>query len=311
MLERDADADVDLGDRAPYPLPQDDDTTLQQWLAELQAEADEIDTAVDAVLTSVQLGEASGRALDEIGRDFGTLGRRRGRSDPQYRSFLRGLVAAFDGRGTVSGVETAIAAGVLATADDVSLIEDFDTQQYEVVLENEAWSEHRSGTVRELAELADPSVVELREPVHNKLSTATFELIPASVTTFSGTSLDPTTVVISGGPTTKESTAVGLSSTELRELSTDDWVLSTIKRPAATVLITLGETERSSMYVATSAELRVIGGNTITPLMTRLGPARIDVTAADSDAETISNRGLSSNQLGPLSSAEHAELSTQ
>ncbi|MFC7323257.1 hypothetical protein ACFQMF_01555 [Halorubrum rutilum] len=177
MLERDADADVPLGERVPYPLPQDDDTTLQQWLAELQVEADDVDAAVDAVLASVQPRAASGQALDELGRDFGVLGRRRGRDDEQYRSFLLGLVAAFDGRGTVPGVETAIAAGVLATADDVSLTEDFDTQQYEVTLENEAWSAHQSGTVRELADLADPSVVELREPVHNRLSPAGVQVV--------------------------------------------------------------------------------------------------------------------------------------
>ena len=165
MLERDADADVDLGDRVPYPFSQDDNGTLQQWLAELQVEAGDVDVAIDAVLESVQPQAASGRTLDELGRDFGPLGRRRGRDDPQYRSFLLGLVAAFDGRGTLPGLETAIAAGVLATVDDISIAEDFDTQQYEVTLKNEAWSAHQSGTIRSLADLADPSVVELREPV--------------------------------------------------------------------------------------------------------------------------------------------------
>lgn len=180
MLDRDAGADVDLGERVPYPLPQDDDTTLQQWLAELQVEADDVDAAVDAVLASVQPRDASGQALDELGRDFGALGRRRGRGDAQYQSFLLGLVAAFDGRGTVPGVETAIAAGVLASADDVSLTEDFDTQQYEVTLENEAWSAHQSGTIRNLADLADPSVVALREPVHNRLTPAVVRIRTAA-----------------------------------------------------------------------------------------------------------------------------------
>jgi len=169
MLDRDRDAATGLGERIPYPFPQDDNTTLQQWLAELQAEADSVDAALDTVVKSVQPRGADSQALDELGRDFGPLGRRRGRPDDQYRSFLLGLVAAFDGRGTPPGVRTAIAAGVLATVGDVSLLEDFNAQEYEVVLENEAWSAHRSGTVRDLADLADPSVVQLRDPVHNRL----------------------------------------------------------------------------------------------------------------------------------------------
>ena len=85
------------------------------------------------------------------------------------------MVAAFDGRGTPPGVRLAIAAGVLADQSDVSLIEDFDTQTYEVVLEDGAWSPHRSETVRELADLADPSVVQLRDPLQYRLSAAALE----------------------------------------------------------------------------------------------------------------------------------------
>jgi hypothetical protein len=176
MLERDTDADADLGERIPYPLPQDDDATLQQWLAELQIEVDDVDVALDNVLNSLQVEHAPTQALDELGKDFGELGKRRGRDDDQYRSFLLALVAAFDGRGTPPGVKTAIAVGVLASVDDVSLIEDFDSQEYEVVLENEAWSAHQSGTVRELADLSDPSTVEFREPVHNRIDPATITI---------------------------------------------------------------------------------------------------------------------------------------
>lgn len=310
MLDRDADADADLGERIPYPLPQDDDTTLQQWLAELQTEADDVDAALDTVLDAVQVEHAPSRALDELGKDFGELGKRRGRADEQYRAFLLGLVAAFDGRGTPPGLRLAIAVGILAAQDDVALIEDFETLEYEVVLENEAWSPHRSGTVRDLADLADPSAVQLREPVHNRLTTAAIDLSPLETETASGTRLEPTAVVIAPSPVSKESTAVGLSSAELRELSTDDWVLSTVKRPAATVRISAGETQHSSMYILTPARVRVSTSGTSTSLMTRLDPARIEVTTDGSSAATLSERGLSSVQLGPLSSTDHAELSS-
>lgn len=204
MLDREETADEPLGERIPYPLPQDSEATLQQWLAELQAEADDVDTALDAVLDSVQPGNAKDQALDELGRDFGVLGRRRGRPDDQYRSFLLGLVAAFDGRGTPPGLKTAIAAGVLATADDVSLIEDFDSQEYEVVLENEAWSSHRSGTVRELADLADPSVVQLREPVHNQLDPAVVRIVTGATEIAEMFVSEPATPGVGAGETTHE-----------------------------------------------------------------------------------------------------------
>lgn len=201
MLERDAAADTDLGERVPYPLPKDPDTDLQRWLSELQAEAETLDDAIDATVESLQIADASDQALDELGKDFGRLGRRRGRNDNQYRSFLLGLVAAFNGRGTPGGIRLAIAVGILASEDDVELIEDFDTQEYEVVLKNESWASHQSGTVRELADLADPSVVQLRDPVHNRLDSAVIDIGTAETVVSAMTVGDPAAVVIDAGDT--------------------------------------------------------------------------------------------------------------
>lgn len=203
MIER-SEADATLGDRIPYPFPSDPDTDLQQWLGELQAEADALDEDIDATVDSLQVVNATGLELDELGKDFGELGKRRGRPDDQYRAFLLGLVAAFDGRGTPPGVRLAIAVGILASVDDVSLIEDFETQEYEVVLENEAWAPHRSGTVRDLADLADPSVVQLRDPVHNRLVAADIGIASASTIINSGTELETAGIGIDAGDTEHE-----------------------------------------------------------------------------------------------------------
>lgn len=308
MLERDVDAAVDLGERVPYPLPQDDDTTLQQWLAELQVEANDIDAAVDAVLDSFQPYAASGQALDELGRDFGELGRRRGRDDEQYRSFLLGLVAAFDGRGTVPGVETAIAAGVLTTSDDVSLTEDFDTQQYEVTLENESWSAHKSGTVRDLADLADPSVVGLRDPVHNILKKTSVGIKAGEVSSGEMYRSPETVVGIDPGGTTSELWSIGLSAPTLGALSTDSWLLSIRRAPAATVGIAPGDTIIRSMTTASVAAVQVDAGNTVVRLMTRTSTASVGVSPSPVDATTLTTRGLSSGLLGGLSTTSIDQL---
>lgn len=203
MINRSSD-DAPLGERIPRPLSKDPDSNLQQWLAELQAAADNLDASVDTARKSSQIRNASNEALDEIGKDFGPLGKRRGRGEEQYRSFLLSLVAAFDGRGTAPGIRTAVAAGILAHVDDVALIEDEDALEYEVVLENAAWAPHSSSTVRELADLADPSVVQQREPVHNRLPIASIGIDAGDTVINSGTTLPTATIGIDAGDTEHE-----------------------------------------------------------------------------------------------------------
>ncbi|MDY6780069.1 MAG: hypothetical protein SV760_05925, partial [Halobacteria archaeon] len=74
------------------------------------------------------------------------------------------------GRGTPPGLRRAIAAGLLVDDDDVELIEDFGANKYEVRLLD--WTSYKSGTVRTLADLADPLAIERVDPVHHILETA-------------------------------------------------------------------------------------------------------------------------------------------
>lgn len=203
MIERSSDDDS-IGGRIPRPLSQDADSDLQKWLTELQTAADEVDSGVDDARVSSQIQNASGGTLDELGKDFGPLGKRRGRTDSQYRSFLLGLVGAFDGRGTARGIRTAVAAGVLADLEDVSLIEDESALEYEVVLKNGAWEPHQSGAVRELADLADPSVVQLRDPVHNRLPAAPIGIGSGATEINSGTELETAAIGIDASDTEHE-----------------------------------------------------------------------------------------------------------
>jgi hypothetical protein len=137
---------------------------LRVIIESIQAEFDQLESDTEAVEDSLSIESATGQSLDLIADEFGNVGRRRGRSDSQFRQFLQGLEPAFDGRGTEQDVAVAVAAGVVESPADVNLRQDFTDRSYEIELfEFEA---HASTTVRDLAELADPVSVDRVDPVH-------------------------------------------------------------------------------------------------------------------------------------------------
>jgi len=97
--------------------------------------------------------------LDRIGAFFGELGKRRGRSDDEYTTFLRSIVQSFTGRGTVDGIKFAVASALDVEPEKIIIDENFVTNEYEVRLED-PFPPHELVTLTELADLADPSGVE-------------------------------------------------------------------------------------------------------------------------------------------------------
>jgi len=155
---------MSLKERLPEVLPLFRDSQLATVIEAVQAEFDGFRSDTDAVQDSLFIDTADGGSLDQIGADFGLIGRRRGRGDTAYRQFLRSVVPAFDGRGTERDVEVAVAAGVARAPLFVDLRQDFDNREYEVELFD--WSAHRTGTVHDLADLADPVAVDRVDPVY-------------------------------------------------------------------------------------------------------------------------------------------------
>jgi len=153
-----------LKERLPEVLPLFRDSRLATVIEAIQSEFDDFKSDTDDVQDSLFIDTADGGSLNRIGADFGLIGRRRGRDDTAYRQFLRSVVPAFDGRGTERDVEVAVAAGVAVDADEVDLRQDFSNREYEVELFN--WTPHRTGTVRELADLADPVAVDRIDPLY-------------------------------------------------------------------------------------------------------------------------------------------------
>lgn len=297
-----------LRDRLASTFPlYDDGTSFVSWVEAHQSELDALDVDVDAVQKSLQIAHAEGQSLDLIGADFGRFGLRRGRNDDEYRAYLQSLVPAFDGRGTAGDVRVAIAAGLaIDPEEDVALREDFAENSYEVELHD--WTPHRSGTVREMADLADPVSIPRHDPVHNILEETAIGIAPEETSSAEMYRAPEAVVGINPGDTTNELWAVGLSALTLGALSTDSWLLSIRRAPAATVGIAPGDTIIRSMTTASVAAVQVDAGDTVVRSMTRTPTASVGVSASPVDATTLATRGLSSGLLGGLSTTNMDQL---
>lgn len=119
---------------------------------------------LEYVLDSFQVDNATGNDLDQIGALFGRIGKRRDRDDDEYRELLQSIVESFGGRGTVDGMEFALAAGLGVDKSDVTIVEDFSTNTYYVQVANydETTTSRR---IKRLADLVDPSGIDYDGPI--------------------------------------------------------------------------------------------------------------------------------------------------
>jgi len=136
---------------------------ITRYIGAYNDQSEQAVSSIEDAVASHQVNRASGFDLDQIGALFGELGRRRGRSDQEYRAFLKTIVQSFSGRGTIPGLKFAIAAGVGVDSSDVTITEDFTEIGYEVRVDN-VDTTFLSSVINDLADLADPSGVELLSP---------------------------------------------------------------------------------------------------------------------------------------------------
>jgi len=137
------------------------ESIISRYIAAPTAELDTAEQKINQSLTSRFIDQATGNDLDRIGALFGpNIGTRDGRSDEQYRFYLKSVVSSFISRGTKNGIKLAIAAAASVDINDVAIEEFFDTNEYDViVVPNNAVI---GSIVEQVAELADPSGVKLR-----------------------------------------------------------------------------------------------------------------------------------------------------
>jgi len=134
---------------------------ISRYLTTSALELDTAEQKINESLTSRFIDQASGNDLNRIGALFGpNIGSRDGRNDVQYRFYLKSIVSSFISRGTKNGIKLAIAAAASIDIEDVSIIEFFDTNEYDIVVVPN--NSVIGSIVEQVAELADPSGVRLR-----------------------------------------------------------------------------------------------------------------------------------------------------
>lgn len=128
----------------------------------LSAASDGAETTQEHIVQSVEqkfIAEATGDELDKIGALFGeVVGDRRGKSDEDYRNYLKSAVQSFVSRGTKSGIRLAVSAAVGLPVEQIEVREDFEQGAYFVFFKPNTRIE--TSTITEVADIADPSGIE-------------------------------------------------------------------------------------------------------------------------------------------------------
>jgi len=143
------------------------DSIISRYLDASEEQFDIVIEDVETALSSKFIDTSSGLDLDQIGKLFGPIiGRRAGRSDGEYRVYLKAVVRSFVSRGTVPGIRAAISSATIADAEDVSVIEFFDVNEFSVSVALDSSTPFDNAitgsVIEDAARLSSPSGVRLR-----------------------------------------------------------------------------------------------------------------------------------------------------
>jgi len=174
LIDDDGDGEEDSIDWSVGGDTPDDDTffyvdyraesILSRYVGAHDADVDDFEDDVDDTISGAQVGNATGQDLERIGELFGAIGKRDGRTDSQYRAFLKSIVQAFEGGGTKDGIEIAIATGIGVDQDQVTVVEDTDNTGYTIEIAESVDTSFLGSVINDMATIADPSGVKLLSP---------------------------------------------------------------------------------------------------------------------------------------------------
>jgi len=134
------------------------ESIISRYLDANESELERVEQQFEEIINNKFVDQASGEALDELGKLFGpVIGKRRGRTDTQYRIYLKSVVQSFISRGTVEGIKLAISAATEVPIDDITINENFENVEYEVELIPD--TPITIELLENVAEIADPSGV--------------------------------------------------------------------------------------------------------------------------------------------------------
>jgi hypothetical protein len=121
----------------------DETSNFYKYIDAHEDELSVLEDEVNRIVISRQVNKASGSELDQIGKLFGDIGKRRGRDDDDYKIYLKTVVQSFRGRGTIPDMKFAVDNALFTGVTDVNIKEyfgeyieeeeDFDSQSKGVV----------------------------------------------------------------------------------------------------------------------------------------------------------------------------------
>lgn len=112
------------------------ESIISRFIEAHEEQVEEVSVDADDVIEGRFITQAQGRELDELAKLFGELGKRRGRSDAQYRIYLKSIARSFAGRGTLSGIRFAVSSGLGISQDRITIFEDFENNEYDIQIDN-------------------------------------------------------------------------------------------------------------------------------------------------------------------------------
>lgn len=148
-----------------FIIDQEYKSIMSRYLESHDVEMEGLSKDTVNVVNRRYLENATGDDLDRLGAIFGRLGRRQNRNDSEYRDYLSGVVDSFKGRGSLSGLKFAIAAAIGVDPSDINIDEDFQNLSYTIRIDTSVGTSLITSAVDQLAELADPSGVELSKSI--------------------------------------------------------------------------------------------------------------------------------------------------
>lgn len=123
-----------------------------------------LESSLNTAFDAKYVDQASGQGLDLIGGQFGDIGRRRGRNDKEYRTFLRSVISAFNATGTKEDISFAVASAIRGDPDEVSVNENIEQTGFTVRIASTDRT-FVTKSLNGLVSIASPSGVELLQPV--------------------------------------------------------------------------------------------------------------------------------------------------
>ena len=152
--------DIDLDSGSILRVEYYTEPNIQKYTEPLNDDIESVGANIDTVIQNKSVETADSSGLERIGDQFGDLGSRSGRSNEEYRAYLRSLVPTFTARGTKDDIKIAVASVTGVDKDQITISEDTEQVGFQVLIDADTVIEGASELSRVIG-LASPSGVEL------------------------------------------------------------------------------------------------------------------------------------------------------